>query len=64
MSATGANKAYLKETRNLSDKNCVLEMMKNVATFLTDSGYPEYVSHKEIQKIDKHSFIKYFNVSK
>ena len=37
-------------------------MMKNVATFLTDSGYPEYVSHKEIQKIDKHSFIKYFNV--
>lgn len=57
------SKQYLKETRNLSDKNCVLEMMKNVAVFLNDIGFPESVSHKEIQKIDKQSFIKYFNVS-
>lgn len=62
MSTTVTSKPYLKETRNLSDKNCVLEMMKNVATFLNDAGFPECITHKEIQKIDKQSFIKYFNV--
>lgn len=41
MSTTVISKPYLKETRNLSDKNCVLEMMKNVATFLNDAGFPE-----------------------
>ncbi|XP_046656188.1 kinetochore protein NDC80 homolog isoform X1 [Daphnia pulicaria] len=61
MTLTGAAKPYLKETRNLSDKNCVLEMAKNVARFLNDSGFPESVTHKEIQKIDKQSFMKYFN---
>ena len=61
MSAAG--KPFLKETRNLSDKTCVVEMMKNVADFLTHQGYPEYVSFKEIQQIDKQSFVKYFNVS-
>ena len=58
-----SGKPYQKETRNLSDKNCVVEMMKNVADFLTHQGYPEYVSFKEIQKIDKQSFVKYFNVN-
>ena len=57
-----ASKQYLKETRNLSDKNCVLEMMKNVVGFLNEIGYPESLTLKEIQKIDKQSFIKYFNV--
>ncbi|EFX84298.1 hypothetical protein DAPPUDRAFT_314991 [Daphnia pulex] len=61
MTLTGAAKPYLKETRNLSDKNCVLEMAKNVAQFLNGSGFPESVTHKEIQKIDKQSFMKYFN---
>ena len=37
-------------------------MIQNVANFLSDSGFPESVSIKEIQKIDKQSFIKYFNV--
>ena len=37
-------------------------MMQNVANFLSDSGYPEFISIKEMQKIDKQSFIKYFNV--
>ena len=55
-------KPYLKETRNLSDKNCTKEMMQSVANFLSDSGYPEFISIKEMQKIDKQSFIKYFNV--
>lgn len=59
---TTTSKPYLKETRNLSDKNCVLEMMKNVAIFLNDVGFPECITHKEIQKIDKQSFVKYFNV--
>ncbi len=63
MTLTGAAKPYLKETRNLSDKNCVLEMAKNVAQFLNDSGFPEGVTHKDIQKIDKQSFMKYFNVT-
>ena len=59
---TSSSKQYLKETRNLSDKSCVLEMMKSVAQFLNDFGFPEYTSIKEIQKIDKQSFVKYFNV--
>jgi len=54
-------KPYLKETRNLNDKNCTREMMQNVICFLSDSGYPEFISIKEMQKIDKQSFIKYFN---
>lgn len=58
-----AGKGYLKETRNLSDKACLLEMMKNVAGFLGDMGFNEFVSVKEIQKIDKQSFVKYFNVT-
>ena len=37
-------------------------MMKSVAQFLNDFGFPEYTSIKEIQKIDKQSFVKYFNV--
>jgi hypothetical protein len=41
----------------------VVEIMKNVADFLIHQGYPEYVSFKEIQKIDKQPFGKYFNVS-
>ena len=56
------SKPFLKETRNLSDKNCVLEMMKNIVLFLNTVGFPELVSLKEIQKIDKQSFVKYFNV--
>ena len=62
MTMTGTSKPYLKETRNLNDKNCVLEMSKNVAQFLNDAGYAEIVTHKEVQKIDKQSFMKYFNV--
>ncbi|KAK4014411.1 hypothetical protein OUZ56_026934 [Daphnia magna] len=61
MSTTMTTKPYLKETRNLSDKNCLLEMGKSIAEFLNDNGFPEAVSHKEIQKIDKQSFVKYFN---
>lgn len=53
----------LKETRNLNDKNCVQEMIRNIVDFLNHQGFPEYVSTKEIQKMDKQSFIKYFNVS-
>lgn len=51
-----------KETRNLKDKTCTKEMMQNLANVLSDFGYPEFVSIKEIQKIDKQNFIKYFNV--
>jgi len=50
-----------KETRNLKDKTCTREMMQNLANVLSDFGYPEFVSIKEIQKIDKQNFIKYFN---
>jgi len=61
LSASG-KKQYLKETRNLSDKTCVVEMMKNVVDFLNNQGYPECVCLKDIQKMDKQTFIKYFNV--
>lgn len=61
MSAT-ATKPYLKETRNLNDKAVVLELMKNFANFLINMGYPEQVTPKELQKIDKQNFVKYFNV--
>lgn len=50
-----------KETRNLKDKTCTKEMMQNLANVLSDFGYPEFVGIKEIQKIDKQNFIKYFN---
>ena len=52
-----------KETRNLKDKTCTKEMMQNLANVLSDFGYPEFVGIKEIQKIDKQNFIKYFNVT-
>ena len=55
-------KSFSRETRNLTDKNSIKEMMVNVANFFTETGYPELVGIKEIQKIDKQSFTKYFNV--
>ena len=61
MSAT-ATKPYLKETRNLNDKAVVLDLMRNFANFLINMGYPEQVTPKELQKIDKQNFVKYFNV--
>ena len=63
MSIMQSQAAKPKETRNLNDKNCVQEMIKNIVEFLNHQGFPEYVSTKEIQKMDKQSFVKYFNVS-
>ena len=61
MSAT-ATKPYMKEIRNLNDKAVVLDLMRNFANFLINMGYPEQVTPKELQKIDKQNFVKYFNV--
>ena len=49
--------------RNLSDKNCVKDLMSSVSNFLNETEFPEMVGLKEMQKIDKQSFIRYFNVS-
>ena len=61
--SNSAMKTFTRETRNLTDKTSMREMMVNIANFCSDSGFPEQVGIKEIQKIDKQSFIKYFNVS-
>lgn len=59
--SNSAMKTFTRETRNLTDKTSMREMMVNIANFCSDSGFPEQVGIKEIQKIDKQSFIKYFN---
>ena len=56
-------KTFTREIRNLTDKTSMREMMVNIANFCSDSGFPEQVGIKEIQKIDKQSFIKYISVS-
>lgn len=39
-------------------------MVKNIVDFLiTQQGFPEAVGNRELQKMDKQSFVKYFNVS-
>ena len=37
-------------------------MMFDVAQFLTENEFPDTVTIKEIQRIDKQSFVKYYNV--
>ena len=49
--------------RNFNDKAYVKDMMCNIVNFLVEFGYPDQmVSIKELQKIDKQSFINFFNV--
>ncbi len=56
-------KPFGKEPRNFNDKNYLKEMMNNILNFLMDFGFTEQaVSIKDIHKIDKQSFVKFFNV--
>lgn len=55
-------KPFGKEPRNFNDKNYLKEMMNNILNFLMDFGFTEQaVSIKDIHKIDKQSFVKFFN---
>lgn len=60
--STDKTRPYVKETRKLNDNDSVFQMMKNIAAFLNDFGFPEFVTLTDIQKIDKQSFVNYFNV--
>lgn len=60
--ANCGNKPFTKDTRNFSDKNAIREMMGSIVNFFSELDYPEEVSIKDLQKMDKQSFVKYFNV--